>query len=73
MLGEDTGRNYETTTLGSLSSYGDPVYGAGFYWNGTATSSPIYNETAIKMDLEHYVNVVVDVQAGKPTVLDTIK
>ncbi|MGY4515273.1 carboxypeptidase-like regulatory domain-containing protein [Lysobacter sp. HA18] len=43
------------------------------YWNGTATSSPIYNETAIKMDLEHYVNMVVDVQAGKPTVLDAIK
>ncbi|HET6327561.1 MAG TPA: DUF1559 domain-containing protein [Planctomycetaceae bacterium] len=44
MIGEDTGRQFETLTFGSESLYNDPVFGSsgtssanGFYWNGKAT------------------------------------
>jgi prepilin-type N-terminal cleavage/methylation domain-containing protein/prepilin-type processing-associated H-X9-DG protein len=44
LMGEDTGRQFETLQYGSESAYNDPVFGAGgtsaqqgFYWNGTAT------------------------------------
>jgi prepilin-type N-terminal cleavage/methylation domain-containing protein/prepilin-type processing-associated H-X9-DG protein len=40
MVGEDTGRQFETLKYGSLSKYPDPIYGGpktGFIWNGTAT------------------------------------
>jgi prepilin-type N-terminal cleavage/methylation domain-containing protein/prepilin-type processing-associated H-X9-DG protein len=45
MIGEDTGRQFETLTYGSESLYNDPVFGSsaatsagmGFYWNGKAT------------------------------------
>jgi prepilin-type N-terminal cleavage/methylation domain-containing protein/prepilin-type processing-associated H-X9-DG protein len=44
MIGEDTGRQFETLQFGSLSAYNDPVFGSGgtsaqqgFYWNGKAT------------------------------------
>jgi prepilin-type N-terminal cleavage/methylation domain-containing protein/prepilin-type processing-associated H-X9-DG protein len=43
MIGEDTGRQFETLKYGSLSKYADPIYGPGsaagkgFVWNGTAT------------------------------------
>ena len=43
------------------------------YMAGTATSSPIYKETDVKLDLEQKINVVVEVKAGVPTVLDTDK
>jgi prepilin-type N-terminal cleavage/methylation domain-containing protein/prepilin-type processing-associated H-X9-DG protein len=45
MMGEDTGRQFETLQFGSESHYNDPVFGSsstsssgmGFYWNGKAT------------------------------------
>jgi prepilin-type N-terminal cleavage/methylation domain-containing protein/prepilin-type processing-associated H-X9-DG protein len=44
MIGEDTGRQFETLQYGSESKYNDPAFGAtgtsaqnGFYWNGKAT------------------------------------
>jgi prepilin-type N-terminal cleavage/methylation domain-containing protein/prepilin-type processing-associated H-X9-DG protein len=44
MIGEDTGRQFETLQFGSESLYNDPVFGSGgssaqngFYWNGKAT------------------------------------
>jgi prepilin-type N-terminal cleavage/methylation domain-containing protein/prepilin-type processing-associated H-X9-DG protein len=44
LMGEDTGRQFETLQYGSESAYNDPVFGSGgtsaqmgFYWNGTAT------------------------------------
>jgi prepilin-type N-terminal cleavage/methylation domain-containing protein/prepilin-type processing-associated H-X9-DG protein len=44
MIGEDTGRQFETLQYGSESLYNDPAFGAtgtsaqnGFYWNGKAT------------------------------------
>jgi prepilin-type processing-associated H-X9-DG protein len=44
MIGEDSGRMFETLKYGSESQYNDPVFGSGgataaqgFYWNGKAT------------------------------------
>jgi prepilin-type N-terminal cleavage/methylation domain-containing protein/prepilin-type processing-associated H-X9-DG protein len=45
LMGEDTGRQFETLQYGSESLYNDPVFGSsaasssgmGFYWNGKAT------------------------------------
>ena len=42
MIGEDTGRVFETLKFGSESKYADPIYGAaagkkGFFWNGKKT------------------------------------
>jgi prepilin-type N-terminal cleavage/methylation domain-containing protein/prepilin-type processing-associated H-X9-DG protein len=44
LMGEDTGRQFETLQYGSLSNYNDPVFGSsgasnkmGFYWDGKKT------------------------------------
>lgn len=40
------------------------------YLSGTATSSPIYRERDTKIELEHEFNIIVDVHADRPTVLE---